>query len=122
MESVDNLYPWYQHAQAKKQAGHVRTAEKPFLLCFSAHDKKTLSRNVKAIGDVASNYYLVDLSHTLNLHRTMFSHRAFTVAYEGYEREAFASDAIQTGTVSAKTAGISFLFTGQGVSHLVFTV
>ncbi|KAL8911255.1 MAG: hypothetical protein Q9171_003553 [Xanthocarpia ochracea] len=118
VESVDNLYPWYQHAQAKKQADHVRSSGKPFLLCFSAHDKKTLSRNIKAIGDVASNYYLIDLAHTLNLHRTMFSHRAFTVAYEGHEPEAFASNAIQTGTVSAKTAGIGFLFTGQGAQWL----
>ncbi|KAL9127726.1 MAG: hypothetical protein Q9217_003456 [Psora testacea] len=114
IESIDNLYPWYQHAKAKKDAFYDRSSKKPFLLCFSAHDKTTLSRNVKAIGDVALNYYLVDLAHTLNLHRTMFSHRAFTVANEGREMEAFAPSALQTGVASKKTPGIGFLFTGQG--------
>ena len=116
IESIDSLYPWYQHAKAKKEAPYDRSSKKPFLLCFSAHDKTTLSRNVKAISDVASNYYLTDLAHTLNLHRTRFSHRAFTVAYEGKEADAFVSDALQTGVAPKKKPSVGFLFTGQGVS------
>lgn len=116
VESIDTLYPWYQHAKAKKEASYDRSSRKPFLLCFSAHDKVTLARNVKAIGDVASNYYLTDLAHTLNLHRTKFSHRAFTVTYEGREADAFAPNALQTGVALKKTPSIGFLFTGQGVS------
>ncbi|MCJ1356960.1 MAG: hypothetical protein MMC33_006956 [Icmadophila ericetorum] len=114
IESIDSLYPWYQHAKAKKEVLYDRSSKKPFLLCFSAHDKITLSRNVKAVGDVARDYYLTDLGHTLNLHRTMFSHRAFTVAYEGREAEAFSPNALQIGVASKKTPSIGFLFTGQG--------
>ena len=83
IESIENLHPWYQHAKSKAEAPYDRSSKKPFLLCFSAHDKTTLCRNVDAIGRVAANYYLTDLAHTLNLRRAMFSHRAFTVAYEG---------------------------------------
>ena len=119
VESIETLYPWYKHARAKTEAPYDRSSKKPFLLCFSAHDKITLSRNVKAIGDVASNYYLIDLAHTLNLHRTILSHRAFTVAYEGREAEAFASNALQIGAPSTKAKSVGFLFTGQGVSFRV---
>lgn len=115
VESIETLYPWYKHAMAKTEASYDRSSNKAFL-CFSAHDRITLSRNVKAISDVASNYYLVDLAHTLNLHRTILPHRAFTVAYEGQEAEAFTSNALQSGAPSTKAKSIGFLFTGQGVS------
>ena len=114
VESIDSLYPWYQHAKAKKEAPYDRSSKKTFLLCFSAHDKTTLSRNFKAIGGIASNYYLIDLAHTLNLHRTMFSHRTFTVAFEGRE-EAFVPNTFQTGVIFKKVPSIGFLFTSQGV-------
>ena len=117
IESVENLHPWYQHAKSKAEAPYDRSSNKPFLLCFSAHDKPNLSRNVDAISRVAANYYFADLAHTLNLRRTMFSHRAFTVAYEGQEAEAFASDSLRAGSVSIKVAEICFLFTGQGVRY-----
>ncbi|KAL8981793.1 MAG: hypothetical protein Q9205_003521 [Flavoplaca limonia] len=114
IESIENLHPRYQHAKSKAEAPYDRSSKKPFLLCFSAHDKTTLSRNVDAIGRVAANYYLTDLAHTLNLRRAMFSHRAFTVAYEGQETEAFASNSLRAGSVSTKVSEICFLFTGQG--------
>ena len=76
----------------------------------------TLSRNVKAIADVASQYYLIDLAQTLNLHRSLFTHRAFAIAYEGQEAEALASNALQKGVKSRETPHVGFLFTGQGVS------
>lgn len=117
MESIDSIYPWYQHARAKKDAHYSRSSPRPFLLTLSAHDKPTLARNVAAIGAVASNYYLADLVHTLNLHRTKFSHRAFTVLREGKEAEAFLPATLQTGVASKKTPGLGFLFTGQGVSE-----
>lgn len=116
VESIETLHPWYQHARAKKGVPYYGSSKKPFLLCFSAHDKKTLTRNVNAIGDVAPNYYLDDLAHTLNLHRTMFSHRAFTVAYEGQVAEAFASDPFRAGVKITRATSIGYLFTGQGVS------
>ncbi|KAI1771891.1 hypothetical protein F4818DRAFT_454399 [Hypoxylon cercidicola] len=114
IESIDSLYPWYQHAKSKKEAEYNRSSTKPFLLCFSAHDKPTLSRNITAIAAVASEYYLTDLSYTLNLHRTKFAHRAFTVVREGSEVEAFAPTTVKSGISSKKNIGIGFLFTGQG--------
>lgn len=116
VESIDSLYPWYQHAKPKKEAQYNRSSDKPFLLCFSAHDEPTLTRNVAAIAAVAPEFYLTDLSHTLNLHRTKFSHRAFTIAREGREFKAFTSATLQSGAVSKTKVGVGFLFTGQGVS------
>ena len=112
VESTNILYPWYEHARAKKDASSDRSSKRPFLLCISAHDKSSLSRRIKTIGDVASNYYLTDLAHTLKLRRTKFSHRAFTVAYKGREREVFTSNARQFGAASTKANSIGFLFTG----------
>ncbi|KAM0800653.1 polyketide synthase dehydratase-domain-containing protein [Usnea florida] len=66
------------------------------------------SRNIEAIGRRTPYYY------TLNLHRTLFSHRAFTVAYEGREEEAFVPSVLQKGVISTKVTSIGFLFTGQG--------
>ncbi|KAI0169553.1 hypothetical protein GGR52DRAFT_592149 [Hypoxylon sp. FL1284] len=114
MESVDSLYPRYQHAKSKKEADYNRSSTKPFLLCFSAHDKPTLSRNVAAIGEVAPDYYLTDLSYTLNIRRTKFAHRAFTVVREGSEAAAFDSTSVQSGVAFKKSANVGFLFTGQG--------
>ena len=75
----------------------------------------TLTRNVNAISNVTSNYHLVDLAHTLNLRRTLFSHRAFTVAYEGHAAEAFMANLLQTGITFSSAVNIGYLFTGQGV-------
>lgn len=49
----------------------------------------------------------------------MFSHRAFTVVWEGREAEAFAYSALQSGVASKKIPTVGFLFTGQGVSFRV---
>lgn len=93
--SIEALHQWYQHARDKKGTVYDRFSKKTFLLCFLAHDKTTLSRNVKAIGDLAADYYLADLAQTLNHHRTIFSHRAVTAAYESREAQGFASNALQ---------------------------
>ncbi len=115
VESIDSLYPWYQHAKKKRETRHVRSSKTPSLLCFSAHDKPTLLRNVAAIGAVAEEYNLTDLAYTLNMRRTKFTHRAYVVAREGREPEAFSVAASQTGFASKKPVSIGFLFTGQGV-------
>lgn len=114
IENVHTLHPGYEHAKPKKDAAHDRSSKKPYLLTFAAHDNKTLAQNVQSIAGVASDYYLADLAHTLNLHRTRFAKRAFTVVHEGKETEAFTSDAIQTGNATKGQSSVGFLFTGQG--------
>ncbi|TGJ83710.1 hypothetical protein E0Z10_g5040 [Xylaria hypoxylon] len=114
VESIDSLYPWYQHAKKKRESRYVGSSERAALLCFSAHDKPTLLRNVAAIGAVAHDYFLTDLAYTLNLRRTKFAHRAYVVAREGREPEAFCKVASQAGSTSKKPVSIGFLFTGQG--------
>ncbi|KAJ2991088.1 hypothetical protein NUW58_g2648 [Xylaria curta] len=114
VESIESLYPWYQHAQKKRTDHHAPFSTKSFLLCFSAHDKSTLLRNVAAIGGVAHDYHLTDLAYTLNLRRTKFAHRTYVVAREGLEAEAFALAGSQAGSTSKKSPSIGFLFTGQG--------
>ncbi|KAI0547773.1 hypothetical protein F4679DRAFT_586237 [Xylaria curta] len=114
IESIDNLYPWYQHARKKGEADNVEASKAAHLLCFSAHDKPTLLRNIAAVGKVAHEYHLPDLAYTLNLRRTKFAHRAYVVARQGLEAEAFALAASQAGSASKKPGSIGFLFTGQG--------
>lgn len=65
---------------------------------------------------VASEYYAADLAHTLNLHRTKFSYRGFTILREGKEEAAFRTEEVQMGAVPKKKGGVGFIFTGQGVS------
>ncbi|KAI1751035.1 hypothetical protein F4782DRAFT_201506 [Xylaria castorea] len=114
IESIDSLYPWYQHAKKKQETHRVESSKAAHLLCFSAHDKPTLLRNIAAVGKVAHEYHLPDLAYTLNLRRTKFAHRAYVVARHGLEAEAFALAASQAGSVSKKPGSIGFLFTGQG--------
>ncbi|KAK2039664.1 ketoacyl-synt-domain-containing protein [Colletotrichum somersetense] len=115
IESVDTLYPWYQHGQPKRLAAYDHRCAVPLLLCLSAHDNATLWKNVEAVSAVANDYYVADLAHTLNLHRTMFSSRAFAIAREDRISDAFARDALRLGTVPKRPAtNVGFLFTGQG--------
>ncbi|KAI0864757.1 hypothetical protein F4860DRAFT_528465 [Xylaria cubensis] len=114
IESIENLYPWYQHAKKKAEGHHGEASKAAHLLCFSAHDKPTLLRNIAAVGKVAHEYHLPDLAYTLNLRRTKFAHRAYVVARPGLEAEAFALAASQAGSASKKPGSIGFLFTGQG--------
>lgn len=115
VESIESLYPWYEHAKKKRKPCHG-VSGKAFLLCFSAHDKPTLLRNVAAIGAVAHDYFLEDLSYTLNMRRTKFSHRTYVIKREGQEPEAFAVAASHAAHTAKKPVSLGFLFTGQGVS------
>ncbi|KAI0152902.1 ketoacyl-synt-domain-containing protein [Xylariaceae sp. FL1272] len=114
VEATDNLLPFYRHGERKKNSNADNSTTRPQLVCFSAHDKSTLLRNIDAIKSVAAEYYLTDLAHTLNLHRTKFAHRAFAILREGQEEAGFASNELKLG-VAPKTGGkIGFIFTGQG--------
>ncbi|KAI1118581.1 hypothetical protein F5Y14DRAFT_462535 [Nemania sp. NC0429] len=114
VESVDNLLPFYRHGARRADAKYNNSTSRPLLLCFSAHDKPTLSRNITAIGAVAKEYYAADLANTLNLHRSRFSHRGFTILREGNEEAAFKPEELQKGVVPKKTGDVGFIFTGQG--------
>ncbi|KAI0911235.1 hypothetical protein F4823DRAFT_586429 [Ustulina deusta] len=114
VESVDNLLPFYKHGTRKANAEYNHSTSRPLLLCFSAHDKPTLSRNIAAIGAVAAQYYVADLAHTLNLRRTKFSHRGFTILREGNEEAAFRKEELRMGVAPKKGGGVGFIFTGQG--------
>ncbi|KAI0972370.1 hypothetical protein F4678DRAFT_478807 [Xylaria arbuscula] len=114
VESADNLLPFYKHGRCKADAEYNHSTNRPLLLCFSAHDKPTLSRNIAAIGAVAPQYYAADLAHTLNIYRTKFSHRGFTILREGNEESAFRREELRMGVAPQKGGGVGFIFTGQG--------
>jgi acyl transferase domain-containing protein len=115
VESVKALYPWYQHGTTKHEAEYDHSTTRPLLLCFSAHDKPTLTRNITAIGNVAARYYPVDLALTLNTRRTKLAQRAFTIIQQGNEPDAFTEIALKYGAASSKPSSVGYLFTGQGV-------
>ncbi|KAI5926673.1 ketoacyl-synt-domain-containing protein [Camillea tinctor] len=114
VESIESIYPWYQHGKAKDEAPYDHSCSRPLLLTHSAHDKTTLLRNVAALAKIAPNYYLADLAHTLNLHRTKFKCRAFVVAREDNIADSFNKESLVVGNISQKGKGVGFLFTGQG--------
>ncbi|KXJ87198.1 hypothetical protein Micbo1qcDRAFT_151968 [Microdochium bolleyi] len=122
VESIDSLYPWYQHGKPRAEATYDSSTAKPVLITLSAHDKATLARNIEAHGKVAPDYFLADLAHTLNTRRTQFAQqRAYLVAYEGQVPELFQPSSFTYGGGGAAAGGkksaspkIGFVFTGQG--------
>ena len=116
VESVKTLYPWYHHGAVKDEAEYDHTATRPFLLCFSAHDKPTLARNIAAISKVANKYFPADLAFTLNNRRTKWMQRAFTIIRQGEEAAAFSETALKYGMTDKRSPRVGYLFTGQGVS------
>jgi len=114
VESVKALHPWYQHGATKREADYDHSTNRPLVLCFSAHDKPTLTRNIAAVGKVADQYYPSDLAFTLNSHRTIWAQRAFTIVQQGHESEAFAETSLKYGAAGKKSPRVAYLFTGQG--------
>jgi acyl transferase domain-containing protein/NADPH:quinone reductase-like Zn-dependent oxidoreductase len=103
--------------QLARSRGTVRR-NRPFLLPFSAHDNVTLRRNIKAIGDVASEYQLLDLAYTLGNRRTNFDSRGMVVtsaaSVSNTLQEENLSDFIFLDRKSGKKPTLGFVFTGQG--------
>ena len=114
VEGVNSLYPWYRLGKTKADASYDHSAPRPFLIAFSAHDNVTLSRNILAHGNIADRFYLADLAYTLNLRRSRFSQRAFTIATEGNELKDFALPSFKFGAARKQAPKLSFIFTGQG--------
>ncbi|KAK9420624.1 hypothetical protein SUNI508_00715 [Seiridium unicorne] len=122
VESVDSLCSWYQHGEPKAAAMYTydsASTDRPFLVTMSAHDRKTLSRNIEAHQRIVSDYYIPDLAYTLNERRTRFSGaRGYTIAWPGRETEAFAPTSFGYASKVPHTKGpqpeVGFVLTGQG--------
>lgn len=85
------------------------------MVLFSAHDKITLQRNIEAHAEVAHDFFLADLAHTLNTRRTKFPHRAFTVAQQMDQDNSFDISSFNFASVTKKLGqDVAFVFTGQG--------
>ena len=94
--------------------GHTGTAPRhQFLLPFSAHDEKTLLRNVAALQATCSKWALADIAHTLSARRSTFSHRTFAVAESG---DLAANLDPETMTITRKQGSsvpvIGYVFSG----------
>ncbi|PLB51426.1 putative polyketide synthase [Aspergillus steynii IBT 23096] len=114
VESIESLYPHYQHGKPKDEATYNHSASRPFLVGLSAHDKATLSRNIVAHAKVADKFYLADLAYTLLQRRTKFPHRAYTIASEQTIESDFALSSFQLGVAPKNAPQLGFIFTGQG--------
>ncbi|KAF3914512.1 hypothetical protein AA313_de0207920 [Arthrobotrys entomopaga] len=112
VEAVDSLYPLYEHGH-KRGCNEPAKAIRPFLLPFSAHDKKTLDRNIAAHAKVASDYHLADLAYTLGARRSRLAVRGFTVAAEPLDPAAFESSAFTIGSVTRTTLESSLLASAE---------
>jgi len=122
VESVDSLCSWYQHGESKADAKYTydsASIDRPFLITMSAHDRKTLDRNIEAHRPIAGDYYIPDLAYTLNERRTRFTGaRGFTIAYPNQETEAFTPTSFTYKSKLPQAKGvqaeIGFVLTGQG--------
>ena len=114
LESVNSMYPWYQHGKPKSAALYDNSSSRPLLVSFSAHDKVTLLRNVAAHGAVADQFFLIDLAHTLNTKRSRLAQRAYTIVREGHEVEDFNTSSLKIAPATKAAPDLGFIFTGQG--------
>lgn len=114
VESIESLYPHYQHGKPKNEAPYNHSAPRPFLVGLSAHDQATLTRNIAAHDAVASKFYLADLAYTLLERRTKLPHRAFTVASEESINADFDLSSFKFGQSPRSIPKVGFIFTGQG--------
>ncbi|KAI1823680.1 putative polyketide synthase [Xylaria intraflava] len=115
IESIETLCPWYEHGHPKASAKYdYSTGGRPFLVTMSAHDKKTLKRNIQSHQRISGDYHLPDLAYTLNCRRSRFAERGYTVAFPGKESESFDQDSFKLGSVLNGPSKIGFVFTGQG--------
>jgi acyl transferase domain-containing protein len=112
VEAVDVLHPLYRHGH--QRGDEPSKAARPFLLSFSAHDRRTLERNITAHAEVASNYHLADLAYTLGVRRSRLSTRGFTVAAEPLDLADFSLSAFTIGSAPRDQPDLAFIFTGQG--------
>ncbi|KAG7100701.1 Highly reducing polyketide synthase apmlA like protein [Verticillium longisporum] len=84
------------------------------ILTFSANDRETLPRNVRAVSDHLRDPYVNaqvdDVAYTLSDRRTHHFHRGFVVA----DSLDFDHSKIITGKQKAQPPRIGFVFTGQG--------
>ncbi|GKZ93794.1 type I Iterative Polyketide synthase (PKS) [Aspergillus niger] len=101
------------HGQARAQTGHESSSPSRALVCFTAHDRATLEKNIEAHACVVDNHHLQDVAYTLNCRRTHFTHRAFTIALENKEKPSFSKQSMEFG-VAESSGPVAFVFTGQG--------
>ncbi|KAJ5788020.1 hypothetical protein N7457_003010 [Penicillium paradoxum] len=90
------------------------SVKRPYLVGFSAHDRRTLERNIEAHARVASDFHLPDLAYTLLVKRSRFPVRGFTVTTEETLEEALQTSSMTFGTALATPPQLGFVFTGQG--------
>ncbi|RYP62509.1 hypothetical protein DL770_009575 [Monosporascus sp. CRB-9-2] len=119
-----DLMPWPaefegEHKAAANYTYNDASLDRPFLFTTSAHDQKTLVRNIKAHQDITSDYYIPDLAYTLNEGITRLAGtRSYTVVWPGRESEALLSESFVSGSkLSQKKGaqfGIGFVLTGRG--------
>ncbi|KAL8396541.1 hypothetical protein RB594_003574 [Gaeumannomyces avenae] len=89
--------------------------DRPFLVGFSAHDRRTLGRNVAAHAKVAGDYHLPDLAYILMKRRSLLAVRGFAVATEKGASETLANpSALTVGTAPTSVPELGFVVTGQG--------
>lgn len=119
VESIESICPWYEHGKPKESSEYKYDGiDRPFLVTMSAHDEKTLLRNIETHQKIARDYHLPDLAYTLNCRRTQFAARGYIiVSPDGLESDAFEANKFSYGSVSKpanKPNKLGFVLTGQG--------
>ncbi|EXF75878.1 hypothetical protein CFIO01_00363 [Colletotrichum fioriniae PJ7] len=89
---------------------------RPYLLVFSAHEIGALKRNLAALGKVAVDYSLLDLSYTLANHRTRFPSKGMLVTTPATLHGTFINGTPELALADRKETAhvLGFVFTGQG--------
>lgn len=87
---------------------------KVYLLPFSAHNEKTLKKNIEALHHRIDQWSLLDLAFTLGCRRSQLASRSFLIAKEGSVQDAFGGEALLTyKALGSQNPTLGFVFSGR---------
>lgn len=131
LESVDNLAPGYggvKAGDAKKASGNLLdrmfseraevSRRKFYLLPFSAHNERTLKKNIEALQCRIDEWSLLDVAFTLGCRRSQLASRSFLIAEEGKAPETFADESLSTyKALGSQNHKLGFVFSGKDIHN-----
>jgi acyl transferase domain-containing protein len=106
-QTKKNYTPFYADREEVSKRRH-------YLLPFSAHNDRTVMKNIEALQTEVDKWDLLDIAFTLGSRRSKFTARSFAVAEDGCARDALQTNILSTH--KAQGSGklrLGFVFTGQ---------
>lgn len=128
LESVDNLAPGCAGVRAgdasRMASGNLfgrasseraeLSRRKLYLLPFSAHNERTLKKNIDALQHRVDQWSLLDVAFTLGCRRSQLASRSFLIAEEGKVHAGFGDETLPTyKALGSRNPTLGFVFCGK---------